>query len=158
MQTKADAAVARTRAMATAMTALAHEFAAGTIRRTEAGDLVVHNAANLRPAYPEIQPAVHAAVTFAETCRNMKSAALMLSEQVARDYHALEQEKQDLATEWAAVGRLRKVLETVLHRVRKWLMLPNMPRKIAAEGMELLRDGEQALQESDGEAPEVPDI
>lgn len=166
-QSKAEAerVADRAKAVTTALSALVKEVAAETVIRRDDGIIVAAQPDALHPAYPEIAPVLAVAADLSDAMRRSRLAAAELANKAAEAYRMAEAAvmandrmmaagKRALQQEWAAVTGLRAKLEAILVRVRRWLRRPGLPRQIAEEGADILRDGESIRSEPDVGRPE----
>ena len=118
---RAEAARATTRAqvVTAGLAALTEEMAAGTLRLREGGRVIARAPDLLRPAYPEIGPAVRAAATVAEQTRAARREADAVSRTTEEEREAAKEEiarKRAAAT--AAIAKEREVARDELERQR----------------------------------------
>ena len=113
-RSEAARALARTDVVASGLVALTQEIAAGTLRLRDNGRVTARAPDLLRPAYPEIAPAVRAAATVAEQTRAArcgadavaratddarKAAEAKIAEDKAAAAQAIVQERQEAQVE-----------------------------------------------------------
>lgn len=103
---EAARATARAHVVTAGLTALTEEIAAGTLRVREGGRVTARAPDLLRPAYPEIAPAVQAAATVAERTRSARREA----EDVARATDDAQKKAMD------EIARARVVAKSEIDR------------------------------------------
>lgn len=152
---EASQAVQKTEAFGKAISALSEEIAAGTIRRNQNGKLVAKSPDKLKPAYPEIGPAVQAAAKFTETVRTTRADLKGQSAEITVEREQLDEDRRALSEERAFVQKLRDGLKKSLLSVRRWLGRSDLQEEARKEGVDLLSDAETALLVSDDGRPEL---
>lgn len=116
-QTGAARAMARADVVTAGLAALTQEMAAGTLGLREGGGVIARAPDLLRPAYPEIRPAVQAAATVAETIRAARREADVVT-RTADD--ARKKAVEDIARERAAAAsEIDKERETAQAEIEK---------------------------------------
>jgi hypothetical protein len=118
---RAEAARATTRAqvVTAGLAALTEEMAAGTLGVREGGRVIARAPELLRPAFPEIGPAVRAAATVAEQTRAARREADAVGRTTEEEREAAKEEiarKRAAAT--AAIAKEREVARDELERQR----------------------------------------
>jgi len=116
---EAARATARAEVITAGLAALTEEMAAGTLRLREGGRVIARAPDLLRPAYPEIGPAVRAAATVAEQTRAARREAEDVSRTTEEEREAAKAEiarKRAAAT--AAIAKEREVARDELERQR----------------------------------------
>lgn len=118
---KAEAARATARAevVTAGLAALSAEMAAGTLRLREDGRVRARSPELLRPAYPEIGPAVRAAATAAELTRAARREAEDVSRTTEEEREATKAEiARNRAAATAAIAKEREVARDELEKQR----------------------------------------
>jgi hypothetical protein len=148
-EAKAEKIAAKVNAVTDAVASLNDEISAGTIRRDPHGKIKTASPDRLKPAYPEIQPAVRAA---ADLVTGMDAAR----SEIASDKKELEDGRRDLLdgqmqlmTAAAEIQSLRQKLKHALSMVVGWLRRPELADDMRQEGEELLRGAKPLLSTED---------
>lgn len=136
-QVRADAArtAARAEVVAGGLAALTKEIAAGTLGLREDGRVHARSPDLLRPAYPEISPAVQAAATVAEQTRAARREADGVAQTTAEIRKEAEAEiARDKAAATVAIAQQRQVAQVELKKQREAMI-----SELDAKGAELDR-------------------
>jgi hypothetical protein len=166
-QAEAARATARAEVITAGLAALTQEITAGTLSLKENGHVIARAPDLLRPAYPEIRPAVRAAATVAEetraarqrandVARTTDAARRKAAEEIARDRAAVDIEfentrkgldlmEKELKGQLSVVSALFSRLQPLFVRVVRWLSHPELPASVKEEGVDLAAEAFSVL-------------
>lgn len=146
-QADAGRIVEKAQAVSTAVEALAHEMAAGTIRMDTDGRVEAANPGAMRPGLPMLKPAILAGASARAALDAEGAAARAAHEQAqeklarADDAMAMAMhERQQAEALKAEVLTLRDRLAGLLDRVTAWLRRPDLPCEARAQADEIMRE------------------
>ncbi|MBR2655672.1 MAG: hypothetical protein IKD58_04135 [Loktanella sp.] len=164
---EAARATARAEVITAGLAALTQEMTAGTLSIKENGHVIAQAPDLLRPAFPEIGPAVRAAATVAEetraarqkandVARTTDAARRKAAEEIARDRAAVDIEfentrkgldlmEKELKGQLSVVSALFSRLQPLLVRVVRWLSHPELPASVKEEGVDLAAEAFSVL-------------
>lgn len=112
-------AVGRTQVVTAGLAALAEEMAAGTLRLRDSGRVIARAPDLLRPAYPEIGPAVRAAANVAEQTRAARRKAEDVTRTTEEEREAAKAEiARGRASATDAIAKEREVARDELEKQR----------------------------------------
>lgn len=146
-QADAGRIVEKAQAVSTAVEALAHEMAAGTIRMDTDGRVEAANPGAMRPGLPMLKPAILAGAS-ARAALNAQEAAARAARKEAQEKLACADdamamamhERQQAEALKAEVLTLRDRLAGLLDRVTAWLRRPDLPHDARAQADEIMRE------------------
>lgn len=124
---KAERMASKSADLMRASVALVDEMAAGTLRRSEDGKIVLADADAIRPGWPDIKPALIAGADARA--------------QIEAESKALQKERLTLVQERQEVNGLRETLTGLIDRVRRFLGRPEVSRhtKVHEEGLAMTK-------------------
>lgn len=148
-------------ALLTATAALTAEMTAGTIRRTDAGKIIVRDAAALKGGLPDLKPAINAAADAAEARhREEQAAEAARASRAAEDAAAeaarvkaaqiLQEAQADRAAAAAdrkTAGRLIERLNGLLDQAGTFLRMPGLSKAVRDAGAALFTAAGRAVPE-----------
>ena len=151
-------------AVGVGLTALAEEVAAGSTRCPDDEGVCAETLDKLRPVYPQIAPAAKAADDVIRAMRQSRLDAAAIADTTARAYReaqaniqtATEQlvaERKAVRDEWSIVTELRRKLEALTTRIRKWLTQPGLPRGVIDEGDDILLEAKRTCPDTRYDGP-----
>lgn len=132
-----------------AVASLADEVSAGTIKRTPEGKITAAAPDRLKPAFPEIRPAVAAAADLVTGIEASRADFAADQKELAAGQRDLIEGQMQLMTAAAEIQSLRQKLKKALSMVVGWLRRPELADDMRQEGAELLRDARPLLSTED---------
>jgi len=139
-ETRAEKIRVKADAMTDAVTSLIDEVSAMTIRRTPEGKFVAAAPDRLKPAFPEIGPAVVAAADFVTGIEATRADLAADQQKLAADKRELLQGQMHLMNASQEVETLRDRLRNALSLVVGWLRRLDLKSEMQNEGKELLKN------------------
>ena len=146
-EAKAEKIREKTAAVVDAVSSLTEEVSAGTIRRTDDGKITAAAPDRLKPAFPEIRPAVAAAADLVTGIATARAGIEADQKELKAGQIELEEGQRDLLdgrmqlmTAAAEIHSLRQKLKQALSMVVGWLRRPELADDMRKEGQELLKD------------------
>lgn len=131
---------AKAGALLTATAALTAEMTSGTIRRTEAGKIIVRDVAALKGGLPDLKPAISAAADAVEARRREEHAAEAAKVEAAQILKQAQADRTAAAAARKEAEGLSTRLAGLLRRVSGWLRRADLPPQARQDGADLLRE------------------
>jgi myosin heavy subunit len=141
-------------AVTDAVSSLAEEISAGTISRSSDGKVNAASPDRLKPAYPEIRPAVQAAADFGASIGADRASLKAERTQLAEGQCELLKGQMQLMQDAEEIETLRQRLHKALRRVVSWLKRPELAEDIKEEGTGLVEDLKPLLKSAPEESSE----
>lgn len=146
---------AKTVAVQLALTALAGEVRTGTIAFLSGGRITVAAPEKIKPAQPEIEPALKAAAELVQVIVDARREVIAERGDMEQAQLELLRDRLQLDHEREEVAGLRDKLRRAIGAVLKWLKRPDLPRDLRADGRTIVDDARPILfpREEPGEEP-----
>lgn len=144
-EVKAEKIRAKTAAVVDAVSSLTEEVSARTIRRTPEGKITAAQPDRIKPAMPEIRPALVAAADFVTGMDAARSDLAADQKELAAGQRDLIDGQMELMKAGEEIHSLRKKLKQALSMVVGWLRRPELADDMRREGQELVKDARPLL-------------
>lgn len=153
-EAKAEKILEKVNAVTDAVASLADEVSARTIKRTPEGKITAAAPDRLKPAFPEIRPAVAAAADLVTGIEASRADLAADQKELAAGQRDLIEGQMQLMKAAEEVETLRQRLHKALRRVVSWLKRPELADDIKDEGAGLVDDLKPLLKSAPEEPPE----
>lgn len=144
-EVKAQNIRAKVDAVTDAVASLADEVSARTIRRDDDGKISAAQPERLKPALPEIRPALVAAADFVTGLDAARADLVADQQELQAGQRDLIDGQMHLMTAALEIDKLRQKLRKALSMVVGWLRRPELSQDMRDEGQELVRDARPLL-------------